>query len=116
METIFIYLDDERDLPHFWEIRLKKWNIKYMIFRKATDLMRFLKENSNKYKIFISFDHDLGYGATGYDVARYIVENNISIKGFTVHSMNPVGAENIINLLTHYGYHKIGYAAEIQNT
>ena len=53
---------------------------------------------------FISLDHDLGEEKTGYDIAKYIVENNISIKAFSCHSMNPVGKKNIEELLTHYGY------------
>ena len=59
---------------------------------------------------FISFDHDLaqehyivGQGdKTGYDFAKWLVnhilDNNLEISsdfGFYVHSMNPVGAENI---------------------
>lgn len=52
----------------------------------------------------ISFDHDLGGEKSGYDVAKYLVENQIDIKCFSVHSMNPVGRNNIIQLLTHYGY------------
>ena len=53
---------------------------------------------------FISFDHDLGEEKSGYDIAKYIVENNIPIKAFSCHSMNPVGKKNIEELLTHYGY------------
>ena len=52
----------------------------------------------------IDFDHDLGEEKTGYDIAKYIVENNISIHGFRIHSANPVGSNNIYKLLTHYGY------------
>lgn len=56
----------------------------------------------------IMFDHDLGEERTGYDIAKYIVENNIKIKkGFTIHSANPVGRHNISQLLTHYGYQEL---------
>lgn len=48
---------------------------------------------------FISFDHDLGIGPTGYDVAKYIEEgaHNRTLKPifYKVHSANPVGAERI---------------------
>ena len=58
----------------------------------------------------ISFDHDLGEEKTGYDIAKYIVENNIKIKeGFKIHSANPVGVLNISQLLTHYGYHELSW-------
>lgn len=56
----------------------------------------------------ISFDHDLGTEKTGYDIAKYIVENEIKIReGFRIHSANPVGRFNISQLLTHYGYKEI---------
>lgn len=56
----------------------------------------------------IFFDHDLGEEKTGYDIAKYIVENQIEVKdGFKIHSANPVGRSNIMQLLTHYGYNYI---------
>lgn len=54
--------------------------------------------------IIVDFDHDLGENKTGYDVAKYIVENNIQNLDFYIHSMNPVGRDNIVQLLTHYGH------------
>lgn len=58
----------------------------------------------NKKVSIVDFDHDLGEEKSGYDVAKFIVENNIEIDSFKVHSQNPVGRDNIIHLLTHYGY------------
>lgn len=53
----------------------------------------------------VHFDHDLGQDSkSGYEVAKYIVENQIPIGYFSVHSMNPVGRSSIIKLLTYYGY------------
>lgn len=54
--------------------------------------------------VFVSFDHDLGREKSGYDFAKYLLEHNIKIGGFKIHSMNPVGRHNIYQLLTHYGY------------
>lgn len=55
---------------------------------------------------FISFDHDLGEGKTGYDCAKFLVEycldNGISKINFQVHSQNPVGKENIEKLLQNF--------------
>ena len=66
---------------------------------------------------FISFDHDLaadhyiiGDGEkTGYTFAKWltnhVIERNITIPAdfdFYVHSMNPVGAANIRNHMTHW--------------
>lgn len=57
----------------------------------------------------ISFDHDLGEAMTGYDFAKWLIEQNetggITIPSdfkFKVHSANPVGAQNIRAILTHY--------------
>lgn len=48
---------------------------------------------------YISFDHDLGEGRTGYDVAKFIEEGayagRISPIDYAIHSANPVGAMNI---------------------
>lgn len=56
----------------------------------------------------VMFDHDLGEDRTGYDIAKYIVENQVKIKkGFRIHSANPVGRFNISQLLTHYGYQEL---------
>lgn len=59
---------------------------------------------------FISFDHDLGGEMSGYDIARWIVDRDLSLRGkfipadftFHVHSANPVGAKNIEGLLNGY--------------
>lgn len=63
----------------------------------------------------ISFDHDLAdqhYGGnfnderTGFDCAKYLVEwcmdNDKDLPEWTVHSMNPIGAENINSYLNNY--------------
>lgn len=68
---------------------------------------------------YISFDHDLApahyiVGAesnekTGYDFAKwfgnYVTDNKLSLPkdfDYTVHSMNPVGAENIRAYMKHW--------------
>ena len=55
----------------------------------------------------ICFDHDLGEDKSGYDIAKFIVENHIPIESYSVHSMNPVGRKNICELLDHYGYKQL---------
>lgn len=52
----------------------------------------------------LCLDHDLGEEKTGYDIAKYIIENNVSISLIQIHSANPVGRANMNQLLTHYGY------------
>jgi hypothetical protein len=51
----------------------------------------------------ISLDHDLGEGATGYDLAKYMVEQGCWPKrDIYLHSANPVGRWNMYQLLSHY--------------
>ncbi|TGE21282.1 hypothetical protein E5K00_13390 [Hymenobacter aquaticus] len=57
----------------------------------------------------ISFDHDLGWDQeqncelkSGYDCAKWLVEQDLAIENFNVHSANPVGAENIRSLLQNF--------------
>ena len=55
---------------------------------------------------FISFDHDLGEGLSGYDCAKYLVEyclaHQFPLPNYQVHSQNPVGKENIEQLLENF--------------
>lgn len=57
---------------------------------------------------YISFDHDLGDGPTGYDIAKYIVSCDLDGGvlpedfSFYVHSQNPIGKANIEGLLMNY--------------
>lgn len=48
---------------------------------------------------FVSFDHDLGIGKTGYDIAKWIeqkaYEGKIKKLKWEIHSANPVGEKNI---------------------
>lgn len=97
---VYIYLDDFRPCPAH--------AIPARSFEEAIILLNEFK-NKN-IDIYFSFDHDLGEEKTGYDVAKYIVENQIPIAAFYVHSANPVGRQNIIQLLTHYGYTYKGYS------
>lgn len=113
MKRVFIWLDDERPIPDEW-IRRANNDIYFVRVKNAQDLIIWFKTKSKEFdKIFISFDHDLGGDYTGYDVAKFIVENKCNLTGFTVHSMNPVGSQNIIDLLTHYGYYKMKWREDI---
>lgn len=63
---------------------------------------------------FISFDHDLGEKeASGYDCVNWFIHevllnNNIQFPEYTVHSMNPIGAENIKELISSYRRYLLG--------
>ncbi len=88
-----LYLDDLRPTPDGFQ-RVYDYNEFIIYF------------SENGLPDFISFDHDLGLGKTGYDCAKWLVEycldNKLQLPKFSVHSQNPVGKENIENLLNNF--------------
>lgn len=91
-----LYLDDIRDpKTEGWEI-----------VRNYDDFVNFITENGLPDEI--SFDHDLGEKdeRTGYDAAKWLCEycwdNGLPIPPWNVHSANPVGRDNIKQLLMSY--------------
>lgn len=86
-----LFLDDER-----WPVNEDDWFI-VRDFNGVCDLVAEMGFPS-----YVSFDHDLGSGPTGNDVAQwlidYLLDHNLRFpKGFDyyVHSQNPIGAANI---------------------
>lgn len=56
----------------------------------------------------VFLDHDLGENEkSGYDVAKFMVEHGIKVGLVVIHTMNPVGADNIHTLLRNTGYKTI---------
>ena len=86
---MYLYLDD---------IRQPKHNNFYIV-RNYEDCIHILKNNT---VYFLSLDHDLGEEKTGYDVAKYLVQEGIEIREINIHSANPVGRDNIIQLIKRY--------------
>lgn len=95
-----LFLDDERMPPE------KKQKGKWLIVRNFDDAKSAVLKRG--FPSFISFDHDLGTGATGYDFAKWLVEYDMDTNTmpedfeFYVHSQNPIGAANIRNYLNSY--------------
>lgn len=94
----YLYIDDERT---------PKTDLPWHITRSYEDATNIIRENG--IPSYISFDHDLGTGLSGYDIAKWIVEQDLdgtlSIPTdfqFNVHSANPVGRRNIECLLDSY--------------
>ncbi len=93
-----LFLDDERfphEGDHFDEIA-RSYEEAIAIVECKEDL-----------PVYISFDHDLGDGRTGYDFARWIVDYCLDYDidpnfDYYVHSQNPVGAGNIYGLLDNF--------------
>lgn len=98
-KNILLWIDDVRPTPQ------TNYNtITCRCYSAAVDAIKCLTRMN--IPLYISFDHDLGEEKTGYDIAKFIVENQIpqELIHWRIHSANPVGAANIRQLLTHYGY------------
>jgi hypothetical protein len=53
--------------------------------------------------IEVSLDHDLGIESrSGYDICKWMVENDVWPRYVCVHTANPVGRDNMLQLLNHY--------------
>lgn len=92
-----IFLDDVRDVP----------NDTWLLARTATEFFGLLKKHQDSVEV-VSLDHDLGEHQGGYMqpafdgawVARWMVnEDVLPSKMIYIHSMNPVGAANMVNIL-----------------
>lgn len=90
-----LYIDDIRFPEYFHQI-----GAEITIARTYDEAIQYL---GDEYDV-ISLDHDLAEDKTGYDIAKYIVENQLKIGKVAIHSANSVGRDNIKQLLTHYGY------------
>ena len=117
-----LYLDDVRepwqsgnyvypiDIRHHY--RIKEW----IIVRNYDSFVNYITEKG--LPNLVSFDHDLAdihydtdsyeesIEKTGYDCAKWLIEycvkNNKELPEFLVHSANPIGAENIKNILNNF--------------
>ena len=85
---MYLYLDD---------VRTPKQNMHVVRnYKECIDVLQ------NNYIDYLSLDHDLGEEKTGYDVAKWIVQEGIEIPHINIHSANPVGKDNIRQLLKRY--------------
>jgi hypothetical protein len=115
-----LFLDDERNPKHVtWiEIPLGPW----VVVRSYDHFVKYITQHG--LPDFITFDHDLGVehyaqGAagtaptydnykerTGFHCAQWLIEycmdNKLDIPEYTVHSMNPIGRDNINSVLTSF--------------
>ncbi len=93
----WFYLDDERGLPMgSHAIIVPDYNSMIRTIELCT---------RNGIDFAIDFDHDIGDPFySGYRIAQYIVNHNIPMRQFAIHSANAMGAQNIRTLLTEHGY------------
>ena len=97
MSIWHLYIDDVRNPPTYEENQ-------YTLARTVDEAKELILKNGMPQTI--SFDHDLGGVSTTIDLIKWIIEGyldgNIEIPAgfkYYVHSMNPVGRENIHSLM-----------------
>ncbi len=114
----YLFLDDERmprDVTWLLIGGVGSWGADWQIVRSLEEAKDWVLKNG--FPDVISFDHDLGMdhyagdyddGKTGFDFAKWLVEHDMDTHSmpenfkFTVHSKNPIGSENIRELLEGY--------------
>jgi hypothetical protein len=114
----YLFLDDERmprDVTWIYIGGVGAGNTDWQIVRNLQSAKDWVMKNG--FPDVISFDHDLGEqhyygnyedGNTGYDFAKWLIEYDMDTHTmpenfkFTVHSLNPIGGENIRQLLNNY--------------
>lgn len=93
IQKVNLYLDDLRPTPEGFD-RVYSYE----------EFVAFILQNG--LPDFISFDHDLGEGKSGFDCAKWLVgyclDNDLKLPEFLVHSQNPVGKENIDGLFSNF--------------
>lgn len=89
--TYTLFLDDER-------FPTDENSVIVRTFNEAVDYV-----NKNGTPKHVDFDHDLGFGRTGYHFAMWLCERALDGEGFPesydVHSQNPIGRKKIIDLM-----------------
>ena len=91
-----LYVDDIRK-PKI--IRYSTYSYEIIVSRNYDDAINML--NMCRFNA-IDLDHDLGEEKTGYDICKYISENNIKLDRVYIHTSNPVGRDNMKQLLERY--------------
>lgn len=101
--NFYIYVDDIRNCP--FNIQENYVTFTCRDYAAAIEVIDYCISFKDA-EVYLDLDHDLGEEKSGYDIAKYIVENRISITSYKVHSMNSVGTWNIHQLMEHYGYRR----------
>lgn len=110
--SYILFIDDERD-PSYVGLTDKD---NYKVARTSQAAIDMVKEFG--VPNFIHFDHDLGWNEGTFDTTMrflewlilYDMDKNIISETilWAVHSMNPVGAENLDRKMYNYMTHKFG--------
>lgn len=106
MNIMYIYLDDIRHIDGIYILHDYSW----CEVRSVNEAKKIIKQcEAEGYKKFIlDLDHDLGIyagdGGDGYELVKWLVETGRNTDNYRVycHSMNPVGATNILKMKDRY--------------
>jgi hypothetical protein len=110
-----LFLDDERFPKDVKWMQLPP--LRWIIVRNFEQFVNIIQRNGLPNAV--SFDHDLAdehyvttlsknsyKEKTGYECAKwlieYCIEKNLNFPKYTVHSLNPIGKQNIISLIDSY--------------
>jgi len=104
-----LFIDDERFPENVtWEVAGEPFRYDFDVIARNMEQVQ-EAVHSYGFPSYVSFDHDLGKNEpTGKDIANWLIHQDLEHGdmpedfAFSVHSMNPVGAENIMRLLTNY--------------
>lgn len=88
-----LYVDDIRPCPEGFVLARSYEEAVEIILRKRIRVL--------------SLDHDLGQEKSGYDLCKFLVENCLDSRiewpdEIYLHTDNPVGRNNMLQLLAHY--------------
>ncbi len=108
--TMNILVLDDMEVRHRWFVNnLARFNAILYQARTAREAIELLKETTFD---VMFLDHDLGDRVyvdsddpnTGYQVAKYIRENDIECNRIIIHSLNKSGVDNMMALLPNAEY------------
>lgn len=111
-KKIAIWLDDVRPVNQIFEQLATKAGCHIIVatsFDEFKQQVQTCIKNKNEI-VYISFDHDLGEGPTGYDATKWlcnlILDNKLkTLPKYFVHSANPVGKSNILGYFKSFEKH-----------
>lgn len=109
----FLLLDDIRNSNDIYNYTKNKIYLDndWIVVRSYKDFIKYIEKLKNLENLTISLDHDLGLTEneiekTGYDCVKwlcnYCQDNNIKFPKYYIHSMNDVGALNMLSYINNY--------------
>ena len=99
-----LWVDDIID-PHKWLSDTQQYSFHIVWVNSYKEFVKYIFNSG--LPEYISFDHDLGLGKSGFDCAKYLVDyvldNNIKrLPKCECHSANPVGRDNILGIINSF--------------